>query len=156
MDSKNLIRFLFFTFIIALLLLLTLTNTPYPLPLSDNRALLDCATNSRRCTIKQPPKPTTRLHTTDVPHHPLDPLTLTELNKVRSILLSHDLFSNSNSFAFHSIVLDEPDKAVVLEWSHGDALPPRKASVIAFVNGETHVLTVSGRRGTLWLPHYDY
>ncbi|KAI7754204.1 hypothetical protein M8C21_019729 [Ambrosia artemisiifolia] len=142
MDSKTLIRFIFFTFIIALLLLLTLTNIPYPLPLSNGGALLECATNSRRCTIKQPPKPTTRRHTADVPHHPLDPLTLTELNKVRSILLSHTLFQNANSYALHSIVLDEPEKAVVQEWSQGDALPPRKATVIARVNGETHVLTV--------------
>ncbi|XP_076881763.1 amine oxidase [copper-containing] gamma 2-like isoform X1 [Bidens hawaiensis] len=142
MDSRNLLRFLFFTFIIALLLLLTLTNIPRPLPLSNDVELPDCATNNRFIKHPSKPKTTTRLHTADVPHHPLDPLTLTELDKVRSILLSNALFQNSKTYALHSVVLEEPDKYVVLTWDHGDALPPRKASVIARVNSETHVLTV--------------
>ncbi|KAL8238785.1 hypothetical protein R6Q59_015352 [Mikania micrantha] len=147
MDSRNLIRFLFFTFIIALLLLLTLTT----IPLTNTGEPPDCAINSRWCTsktrffqptIKQPPKPTTRIHTTDVPHHPLDPLTLTELDKVRSTLLENQLFLHSNTYALHSVVLEEPDKSFVLTWKPGDPLPARKASVIARVKSKIHVLTV--------------
>ncbi|CAH1453727.1 unnamed protein product [Lactuca virosa] len=152
MEARNLIRFLFLTVIVVLLLLFTFTNLPYTLPLTNKaEELLDCSTNSRLCTsknrffqsnIKRPPKPTTRLHTADVPHHPLDPLTLNELNKVSSILLSHALFLNSNTYALHSVVLEEPDKSVVLAWNHGEPLPPRKASVIARVNGQAHVFSV--------------
>ena len=143
MDARILIRFLFSTCIIALLLILTLTNLPYPLPFTTNT---NCSVDSPLCnTIKQPPKPkqpTNNLHTSDVPHHPLDPLTLSELNKVREILLSNTLFRNTGKYAWHSVVLEEPDKSVVLRWKYGDELPARKASVIARVNGVTHVLCV--------------
>ncbi|PWA78287.1 copper amine oxidase family protein [Artemisia annua] len=143
MDARILIRFLVFTCIIALLLLLTFTNLPYPLPFTTNT---NCSVDSPRCnTIKKPPKPKqpiNNLHTSDVPHHPLDPLTLSELNKVREILLSNTLFRNTGKYALHSVVLEEPDKSVVLRWKYGDELPARKASVIARVNGVTHVLCV--------------
>lgn len=82
-----------------------------------------------------------RDHASDTPHHPLDPLTVQEINKLRSILSSHPLFKSS-PFSIHSLVLEEPEKSVVLKWQNGDVLPPRKASVIVRVNGNTHVLTV--------------
>ncbi|GJU45124.1 primary amine oxidase-like protein [Tanacetum coccineum] len=144
MDARILIRFLFFTCFIVLLLLLSFTNLPYPLSFTNTNT--NCSVDSPRCTtIKQPPKPkqpTSNPHTSDVPHHPLDPLTLNELNKVREILLSNTLFRNTDKYALHSVVLEEPDKSVVLRWKYGDELPARKASVIARVNGVTHVLCV--------------
>lgn len=86
-------------------------------------------------------------HASDTPHHPLDPLTVQELNRVRSILSSHALFRSAKSYALHSVVLDEPPKPRVLRWSDGDPLPPRKASVIARVDGESHVMTVELKTG---------
>ncbi|KAJ8428185.1 hypothetical protein Cgig2_033123 [Carnegiea gigantea] len=81
-------------------------------------------------------------HASDTPHHPLDPLTVQELNRVRSILSSHALFRASKSYALHSVVLEEPPKSRVLTWREGDPLPPRQASVVARVDGLSHVLTV--------------
>lgn len=79
----------------------------------------------------------------DTPHHPLDPLTINEINKVRTILSSHALFKSSNSYAFHSIVLEEPYKEQVLRWKKGDPLFPRVASVVARVSGRSHLLSVN-------------
>ncbi|KAA8522279.1 hypothetical protein F0562_012952 [Nyssa sinensis] len=153
MEGKRLLRFLFLIFSVVLLLLFTLLNLPYE-P-SDKAELLDCATYSPWCTSKNrfqskmpqllqnSPKPTRRHHSADVPHHPLDPLTLQEFNKVRTILSSHALLKSSSSYALHSVVLEEPDKPLVLRWRKGNPLPPRKASVIARVDGVSHVLSVN-------------
>ncbi|CAK9144271.1 unnamed protein product [Ilex paraguariensis] len=78
---------------------------------------------------------------TDTPLHPLDPLTIPEIKKVRAILSAYAPFSWTFP-TIHSLSLDEPDKSRVLEWIKGDPLPPRRASVIALLNGQTHVLTV--------------
>lgn len=86
-------------------------------------------------------------HASDAPHHPLDPLTVQELNRVRSILSSHALFRSSKPYAFHSVVLEEPPKARVLAWREGDPLPPRIASVVARIDGVTHVLMVELESG---------
>ncbi|XP_057977118.1 amine oxidase [copper-containing] gamma 1-like [Malania oleifera] len=91
------------------------------------------------------PKPSH--HLTRTPHHPLDPLTIPEINRVRSILSSYPPFSPAFP-AIHSLSLDEPDKLRVLYWKKGDPLPPRRASIVALVHGQTHVLVVgldSGR-----------
>ncbi|XP_059641343.1 amine oxidase [copper-containing] gamma 2-like [Cornus florida] len=153
MEGKSLLRFFFLIFGVTLLLLFTLLNFPYA-P-SDTAELLDCTTYSPWCTsknriqsknpqlINNPPNPTRRRHSTAVPHHPLDPLTIQEINKVRTILQSHALFNSTTSHALHSLVLQEPDKQVVLTWQKGDPLPPRKASVVARVNGASHELTVN-------------
>ncbi|XP_059657447.1 amine oxidase [copper-containing] gamma 1-like [Cornus florida] len=77
----------------------------------------------------------------ETPLHPLDPLTAQEINKVRAILSTYAPFSKSFP-QIHSLSLDEPEKSRVMDWKMGDAFPPRKASVIAFLDGETHVLTV--------------
>ncbi|KAF8105853.1 hypothetical protein N665_0153s0014 [Sinapis alba] len=81
-------------------------------------------------------------HLSDTPKHPLDPLTLVEIQKVRSTLSSHALFASRAPHAFHSVVLEEPDKNLVRQWEKGNPLPPRKASVIARVGSDSHVLTV--------------
>ncbi|KDP25605.1 hypothetical protein JCGZ_20761 [Jatropha curcas] len=155
MESRNFLRFLLIFASGALLLLFTWTHLPYATP-PTTADFLDCATatTSLWCTssknrfqskniLKKPPRPTRQHnHDSDVPHHPLDPLTIKELNKVRTILSSHQLFKSSSSFALHSVVLEEPDKSLVLRWRKGDPMLPRKAAVVARVNGQSHVLTV--------------
>lgn len=88
-------------------------------------------------------------HESDLPHHPLDPLTISEITAARSILLSHPLFStpSPSSLTFHSLALDEPDKSAVISWSPGDALPPRRASAVVRFNGEAHSLTIDLAKG---------
>ncbi|KAF2298996.1 hypothetical protein GH714_029612 [Hevea brasiliensis] len=155
MESTNFFRFLLIFLSGALLLLFTWIHLPYASP-SSNTDFLDCATNSPWCTsrnrflfkkpatvniLKKPPRLTRHHHESDVPHHPLDPLTIRELNKVRKILSSHQLFKSS-PFALHSVVLEEPDKSLVLKWQKGDPMLPRNAAVVARVNGQSHVLTV--------------
>ena len=88
------------------------------------------------------PNPKNHDHLSDTPKHPLDPLTLVEIQKVRSTLSSHALFASRAPHALHSVVLEEPDKNLVRQWEKGNALPPRKASVIARVVSDSHVLTV--------------
>ncbi|KAJ4956802.1 hypothetical protein NE237_013585 [Protea cynaroides] len=114
---------------------------------------LDCSLNKPWCTSKnriqaksdlvldtlKEPKPVD--HLTETPHHPLDPLTLQEINKVRTILSSYPPFTTSFP-AIHSVSLDEPDKSVVRSWNKGLPLPPRKASVIAYLNGQSNLLIV--------------
>jgi primary-amine oxidase len=152
MEARNILRFLFLFLCVALVLLFTWVHLPYAPPYANE--LLDCATNSPWCTsknrlqskqsnlLKEPPYPTRhRNHASDTPHHPLDPLTIQELNKVRSILSSHPLFKSS-AYALHSVDLEEPEKALVLKWKKGDQMLPRRASVVARVNGDTNVLTV--------------
>lgn len=87
-------------------------------------------------------KPKNHDHVSDTPNHPLDPLTVMEINKVRSIISSHALFASRAPLTLNSVVLEEPDKNLVRQWDKGDQLPPRKASVIARVGGDSHVLTV--------------
>ncbi|KAJ7952455.1 Amine oxidase [Quillaja saponaria] len=147
MEPRNLLRFLFLSFSLALVLILTW----FQLPDQPNKAdLLDCNDNSQLCIfknrfhlLKKPPFPTRRRqHELDTPHHPLDPLTIQELNTVRTILSSQALFKSSSGYALHSLVLQEPEKRLVVNWKKGDPLLPRKASVIARANGISHVLTV--------------
>ncbi|KAF3448407.1 hypothetical protein FNV43_RR09120 [Rhamnella rubrinervis] len=133
MDTRNFLRFLFLFFSGALVLLYAWVHLPSDLPSSAELLLL-----------KNPFKPP-RLrnsHVSDVPHHPLDPLTVREINQVRTILSCHALFKFSVSYALHSIELEEPEKPLVLQWKKGDPLLPRKATVVARVRGVSHVLTV--------------
>ncbi|PON92918.1 Copper amine oxidase [Trema orientale] len=80
-------------------------------------------------------------HSTQMPRHPLDPLTVNEIERVRTILSSYPPFTSSFP-PISSLVLEEPEKDRVLGWKKGDPLPPRRASVIALVNGRSHVVTV--------------
>ncbi|KAH8521766.1 hypothetical protein H0E87_002713 [Populus deltoides] len=82
-----------------------------------------------------------RDHMEDVPHHPLDPLTMQEIYKARTILSTYPPLLPSFP-AIHSLSLEEPHKDLVLKWKEGDPLPPRKALVIALLNGQSHVLSV--------------
>ncbi|GAA0157066.1 oxidase [Lithospermum erythrorhizon] len=144
MQGKNLFGSLFFALSIVFLIYFTLFTSPYPPP--DKAELLNCAAYSPWCTTSNhlrrgPKSPTRHLHSSSTPHHPLDPLTIKEINKVQAILKSHELFKNQ-VYAIHSLVLEEPEKSVVLAWNKGDELPSRKASVIARAKDVSHVLTV--------------
>ncbi|KAM7262147.1 hypothetical protein ACFE04_021224 [Oxalis oulophora] len=77
----------------------------------------------------------------NIPHHPLDPLTIQEINKVNEVLKSYQPFLNSFP-SIHFLSLDEPDKVQVLKWRKGYPLPLRRAFVIAVLDGKSHVLTV--------------
>ncbi|CAN0841917.1 Amine oxidase [copper-containing] gamma 1 [Linum grandiflorum] len=137
-------RFLFILLAAGTLLLFTYSNYPTSLPTSPSSSSPHFSasnSSSRKVAgiLKQPPKTTTsssrRRHESAVPHHPLDPLTIQELNKVRQIIHSHHLFKPPASVALHTVVLEEPPKSAVLRWSPGHPLPPRKAFAVARVAG---------------------
>ncbi|KAL0329633.1 UNVERIFIED_CONTAM: Primary amine oxidase [Sesamum radiatum] len=148
MEGKNFLRCLFFICSVVLIMLFTAFN--FPTPLSDKSELLECATNSAWCTAKNrilrhPNRaPLGHDHTADVPHHPLDPLTIQEMNKVQKVIKS---FFGKSVYSVHSLVLEDPEKQVVLKWQKGDPLPPRKASVIARAGGKNYLLTVDLESG---------
>ncbi|KAL6004864.1 Amine oxidase [copper-containing] gamma 1 [Asimina triloba] len=136
---------------------LVLVLTPYLVP-PEKATLLDCSHYSPWCTSKNRIQASSNLflntqnsklhnHENRVPTHPLDPLTVQEINKVRSVLASYPPFTSSSFPAIHSLVLQEPDKSVVLNWKRGEPLPPRTASVIAYSDGHSHLLTVDIQSG---------
>ena len=87
-------------------------------------------------------------HSSAKPHHPLDPLTVQEIERVRAILLDHEPGFGSGSATIHSMALDEPDKKRVVKWKKGNRLPSRRAEVLALSSGQSHVIIVdldSGR-----------
>ncbi|TXG51077.1 hypothetical protein EZV62_023601 [Acer yangbiense] len=140
MESRHFLRFLFIFFGLATLLLVTWINLPYPPP-------TDLFHPKRLNNYNPLTKPTRHHnhdhdHASDIPHHPLDPLTIKEINRVRTLLSSHALFKNTSPYALHSITLEEPDKPLVLNWKKGDPLLPRKAFVVARVKNKSYVLTV--------------
>ncbi|KAG8083560.1 hypothetical protein GUJ93_ZPchr0015g6725 [Zizania palustris] len=101
-----------------------------------------------RSKPSMPPRPS---HESDVPRHPLDPLTVAEVNRAREVLRAHLPFSSApSSLVVHSLDLDEPDKSVVRRWRKGaDPLPPRGAIAIVRFRGESHVLVVDLAEGTV-------
>ncbi|XP_010276880.1 PREDICTED: primary amine oxidase-like [Nelumbo nucifera] len=138
-------------FLLLLFGLIILFLVLYPL---ENFELLDCSVYKPWCISKnriqaksnlfsQTPRTKSIDHLTESPHHPLDPLTFQEINLVRAILSSYPPFASSSpSPSIHYVALDEPDKSIVLRWKKGDPLPPRKATVVALLNGQSHILTV--------------
>lgn len=153
MEAKNFLRFLFLSLSLGIVLLFTWVNFPHAPP--STAELLDCATNSPWCTSKNrfqpkqenplnnhPPTPTRhRSHEHDTPLHPLDPLTVREISKVKTLVSSHALF-RASTYSLHTVELEEPEKLLVLGWKKGDALFPRRATVVARAKGASHVLTV--------------
>ncbi|KAF8694250.1 hypothetical protein HU200_038388 [Digitaria exilis] len=163
--STSLLRLIFLALGAALVLLAvrsafrlppSFTNTS-----SSTASLLDDASPSttssctrfapwgcpRRTKPKPKPKPmpASHSHETDVPRHPLDPLTITEINRARELLRAHPPFSSSpSSMVVHSLSLDEPEKSLVLRWrkGSGDPLPPRRAVAVVRFRGEAFVLAV--------------
>lgn len=139
MDPTPFIRL---SLILSLLLFISLSlwKTPY------------CSNSSPWCTfnnylklhtksISDPATIAPRSEPKKSPTHPLDPLTANEINRVRAILSSYSPFADSFP-SIHSLSLDEPEKSKVLKWEKGNPILPRKAHVIALLNGQTQVLTV--------------
>ncbi|GMH09499.1 hypothetical protein Nepgr_011340 [Nepenthes gracilis] len=154
METRGNLRLLFLLVSVLLLVLFTWLNLPYPYMPSNKAEILDCAASSPWCVssnrlLKNPTRRPQRNHdhSSDTPLHPLDPLTIQEFNKVRRVVASHALFK-SKSYVLHSVGLEEPAKSLVLRWKYGDPMLPRRASVVARVDGRSYVLTVdldSGR-----------
>ncbi|XP_031490374.1 amine oxidase [copper-containing] gamma 1-like isoform X1 [Nymphaea colorata] len=162
MESRHLLRFLILVLGCLLFLLLLRSSTNLPpldaIPIKDQ--LLHCgsspwcgsSSSSRKMQGSRRPSSANINplfpgfeaipHERRTPKHPLDPLTLQEIEKVRSILYASPLFSSHPQI--HSMVLEEPDKAEVLSWKKGSnsPLPTRKASVLVLMEGKTHRLTV--------------
>ncbi|KAG5042878.1 hypothetical protein JHK85_007150 [Glycine max] len=65
-----------------------------------------------------------------IPEHSLDPLTIHEFNKNRTILSNHPFFKSPFSYTIKYVVLEEPEKQLVLKWKKGDPPLPRKASMV--------------------------
>ncbi|CAL1401312.1 unnamed protein product [Linum trigynum] len=84
--------------------------------------------------------------TSATPRHPLDPLTVGEIHRVRSILSSYEPFLGKFP-AIQSMTIDEPDKLRVLGWQSGDPLPPRKAFVIGLLDNQSHLVTIDIESG---------
>ncbi|WMV43693.1 hypothetical protein MTR67_037078 [Solanum verrucosum] len=147
MEGRIFLRYLFFLMCIILLLIFTFLNLPSPLSHTDE--LLNCSIYSPWCSSKnhffrQPEN--AKNHYADFPNHPLDPLTIGEIQKVKKIVNSIEEF-RIKGCVLHSVVLEEPEKEVVLNWKKGHQLPPRKASVIARVLAVMHGITVDIESG---------
>ncbi|WJX90501.1 primary-amine oxidase [Trifolium repens] len=75
--------------------------------------------------------------------HPLDPLTKEEYSLVQKIVLH--IYPK---VAFHYIGLDDPEKDAILKWESfkpSVITIPRKASVIAIINGQSHEILIDLR-----------
>ncbi|KAM1818938.1 hypothetical protein ACFX11_000682 [Malus domestica] len=84
-------------------------------------------------------------HNTDTSHHPLDLLTIQELNTIRTILNSHMLFTSTSSYVLHRVELQEPDKSLVLVGSELAQRPPVTALELV-ANGEHQVCRRIGKQ----------
>ncbi|XP_057728870.1 amine oxidase [copper-containing] gamma 2-like [Arachis stenosperma] len=156
MESRKSLQFLVLSICVTLVLVVTWVH----LPSSPNKVFLDCTLSSAWCSsknriqsstkpnnlIKKPQQSSSttqhQQHDSDVPHHPLDPLTVQEFNKVHAILAAHPFFESVSKYTLNTVSLEEPDKELVIKWKRGDPLPARKASVTAMVKGKSHFLTV--------------
>lgn len=75
-------------------------------------------------------------------YHPLDPLTQTEFNQVKTIIQNS---YPSQNLTFQYVGLDDPKKSTVLSWnskSTTKSRPPRRASVVTRLNKQTHEIIV--------------
>ncbi|XP_074583001.1 amine oxidase [copper-containing] gamma 1-like [Curcuma longa] len=160
--------------LLAALLLLLLSRSTihlfFPASAGNRRVdLLDCTRFSFWCSSKHRPSPSStspssdssgRGHSNTVPTHPLDPLTVREMNAARSLLLAQPPFSNAPSaVAFHSLALAEPDKSAIEAWSNGGPFPSRRAAAVARFEGKPYAFEVdldSGAVTSLPVPASGY
>ncbi|CAN1186077.1 Amine oxidase [copper-containing] gamma 1 [Linum perenne] len=129
-------RLFFFLLLITLILLFHFS--PFTPHNSSDSSSADDKINRRQPNHR---------HNSAALRHPLDPLTAAEIRKTRSILSTYKPFQ-LHFPSIQSLTLDEPDKSRVLSWIPGDPIPPRKAFVIAILDGLSHLLIVdidSGR-----------
>ncbi|KAL3828796.1 hypothetical protein ACJIZ3_017598 [Penstemon smallii] len=77
--------------------------------------------------------------------HPLDPLTLSEINKIK-LTIQNSHFTSFPNVTFHYIDLLEPNKNNVLKWlssrEQNESFPTRQAFVVVRFKGKTHELIV--------------
>ncbi|CAN6270758.1 unnamed protein product [Urochloa humidicola] len=175
--SNSLLRLIFLALGAALVLLVVRSAFRLPRGIDTPTTTLfdDAAAAGSSCTrfapwgcghkadrlTKPKPKAAAPSHENDVPRHPLDPLTVGEINRAREILRAHPPFASSPSSLFvHSLSLDEPEKPVVLAWRKGaDPLPPRRAVSVVRFRGEASVLAIdlaSGAVTALPVPASGY
>jgi primary-amine oxidase len=83
------------------------------------------------------------------PAHPLDALTGAELSQVKAILTTEGKIGPKSRF--HSVDLDEPEKAAVMAWRPGTTLPRRAIAVVS-ESGTVHeaAIDLSAGRITGW------
>jgi primary-amine oxidase len=83
------------------------------------------------------------------PTHPLDALTGAELSQVKAILQAEGKLGPKARF--HSVDLDEPEKAAVTVWRPGTSLPRRAIAVVS-ESGTVHqaAIDLSAGRMTAW------
>src|SRR5262245_28529415 len=83
------------------------------------------------------------------PAHPLDALTGPELTRVKAILTAEGKIGPRARF--HSVDLDDPEKAAVLAWRPGTTLPRRAIAVVSEA-GTVHeaAIDLSAGRMTGW------
>ncbi|KAL3727301.1 hypothetical protein ACJRO7_032095 [Eucalyptus globulus] len=76
--------------------------------------------------------------------HPLDPLTPVEFSLIRDAV-KRSYGASGENVTFQYVGLDEPDKSLVHSWMSSQASkkpPPRRASVVVRLHGQTHELVV--------------
>ncbi|KQJ81956.1 primary amine oxidase [Brachypodium distachyon] len=151
--STSLLRLTFF--LLGASLLVLVVRSAFRLPI--DASLFDDAAGS--CTRfspwacrqqpSKPSKPPSHDHNSDVPRHPLDPLTVTEINLAAALLRAHPPFSESpSSLIIHSLALDEPEKPLVRAWQKANKaglntpLPARRVVAVVRFHGESHVLSI--------------
>ncbi|XVF63126.1 hypothetical protein PTKIN_Ptkin09bG0063900 [Pterospermum kingtungense] len=89
-------------------------------------------------------------------YHPLDPLTLDEINQIKNIVDKSKLGSLPN-LTYHFVDLEEPDKKDVLNWLSSEKqnknVLSRQAKVVVRVGGETRELVVDLASGSIKSNH---
>ncbi|KAK3417574.1 hypothetical protein EUGRSUZ_H03521 [Eucalyptus grandis] len=76
--------------------------------------------------------------------HPLDPLSPVEFSLIRDAV-KRSYGASGENVTFQYVGLDEPDKSLVHSWMSSQASkkpPPRRASVVVRLHGQTHELVV--------------
>ncbi|KAG9456430.1 hypothetical protein H6P81_000938 [Aristolochia fimbriata] len=93
-----------------------------------------------------------RTPVSSTPHHPLDPLSPSEITKVRLTIIGASSFLSKQNLTFQYLGLDEPDKAGILSWLSDPSTyptPPRRAFVIARSQSKTHEIVVDLNNGSI-------